>query len=43
MFTELLSVNSRDDRKLFKAKLSGAYDWLAKPQAGIKTVKNLIA
>jgi peptidoglycan/xylan/chitin deacetylase (PgdA/CDA1 family) len=43
LFTERLPVNSRDDRKLFKAKLSGAYDWLAKPQAGIKTVKNLIA
>lgn len=31
-----LPVNSADDRSLFEAKLSGAYDWLSLPQALLK-------
>lgn len=36
-----LPANSADDASLFRAKLDGAYDWLAKPQALVKKVKRL--
>ena len=32
LFMERLPVNSCDDARLFKAKLAGAYDWVAKSQ-----------
>jgi peptidoglycan/xylan/chitin deacetylase (PgdA/CDA1 family) len=35
-----LPMNSLDDAALFRAKLAGAYDWLAWPQAWSKRVKN---
>jgi peptidoglycan/xylan/chitin deacetylase (PgdA/CDA1 family) len=34
-----LPVNTADDRDLFEAKLHGAYDWLATPQALAKRIK----
>jgi peptidoglycan/xylan/chitin deacetylase (PgdA/CDA1 family) len=34
-----LPVNGCDDRALFRAKLEGAYDWLAWPQAVVKRMK----
>jgi peptidoglycan/xylan/chitin deacetylase (PgdA/CDA1 family) len=34
-----LPVNALDDAKFFRAKLEGAYDWLATPQAMSKKVK----
>lgn len=34
-----LPVNSSDDLALFQAKLMGAYDWLARPQRIIKSLK----
>ena len=40
-FMERLPVNSCDDGQLFAAKLSGAYDWLAKPQYLMKMAKKL--
>jgi peptidoglycan/xylan/chitin deacetylase (PgdA/CDA1 family) len=38
-FMERLPVNSGDDLSLFRAKLEGAYDWLAKPQYLVKKAK----
>ena len=38
-FMERLPVNSLDDSALFHAKLSGAYDWMAKPQSAVKAGK----
>jgi len=38
-FMERLPVNSLDDSALFHAKLSGAYDWMAKPQSVLKAAK----
>ncbi len=35
-----LPVNSSDDLELFAAKLEGAYDWLAGPQAWFKTARH---
>jgi peptidoglycan/xylan/chitin deacetylase (PgdA/CDA1 family) len=32
LFLERLPVNTCDDSRLFRAKLAGAYDWIAKPQ-----------
>jgi peptidoglycan/xylan/chitin deacetylase (PgdA/CDA1 family) len=37
-----LPVNSCDDAKLFSAKLEGAYDWLARPQALTKRFKQSV-
>ncbi|HLH52160.1 MAG TPA: polysaccharide deacetylase family protein, partial [Verrucomicrobiae bacterium] len=34
-----LPVNSLDDLSLFRAKLEGAYDWLAAPQTLVKRIK----
>ena len=36
-----LPVNSADDAALFRAKLDGAYDWLAWPQETIKRCKKM--
>ncbi len=38
-----LPVNGADDPQLFRAKLCGAYDWLAIPQALVKRLKRLRA
>lgn len=38
-----LPINSADDEALFRAKLAGAYDWLAWPQETFKTVKGLVS
>ncbi len=38
-----LPINSADDEALFLAKLSGAYDWLARPQETFKTMKSFIS
>lgn len=38
-FLRRLPVNSDDDARLFQAKLTGSYDWLAKPQYLIKMAK----
>lgn len=38
-----LPVNSADDEALFRAKLAGAYDWLAWPQETFKTLKGLVS
>ena len=35
-----LPMNACDDRPLFLAKLSGAYDWLAWPQSWSKTIRH---
>lgn len=40
-FMERLPVNGADDLPLFQAKLSGAYDWVSKPQSLVKSVKSL--
>jgi peptidoglycan/xylan/chitin deacetylase (PgdA/CDA1 family) len=37
-----LPANSLDDPELFAAKLEGAYDWLAAPQATLKQFKSLL-
>lgn len=37
-----LPVNDADDLELLAAKLDGAYDWLAWPQAATKRVKNIV-
>jgi peptidoglycan/xylan/chitin deacetylase (PgdA/CDA1 family) len=34
-----LPANTMDDEALFEAKLTGAYDWIARPQAVIKQAK----
>lgn len=38
-----LPINSADDETLFRAKLAGAYNWLAWPQETVKIVKGLIS
>lgn len=38
-----LPVNGADDPALLEAKLTGAYDWVARPQAFTKTVRHWIA
>jgi peptidoglycan/xylan/chitin deacetylase (PgdA/CDA1 family) len=38
-----LPVNSADDEALFRAKLAGAYNWLAWPQETVKNVRSLIS
>ena len=38
-FLTRLPVNSCDDSLLFRAKLAGSYDWLAKPQYLVKMAK----
>lgn len=40
-FLNRLPVNSADDEQLFRAKLAGGYDWLAKPQYVVKVAKTL--
>ena len=40
-FMERLPVNSSDDSALFSAKLMGAYDWLAKPQRLMQSLKSI--
>jgi peptidoglycan/xylan/chitin deacetylase (PgdA/CDA1 family) len=42
LFMERLPVNSCDDAPLFKAKLSGAYDWVAKSQYLAKKGKSYL-
>jgi len=37
-----IPVNSFDDEELFKAKLNGAYDWLAVPQFIVKNLKRIL-
>jgi peptidoglycan/xylan/chitin deacetylase (PgdA/CDA1 family) len=37
-----LPVNDADDAALLSAKLDGAYDWLAKPQGIVKTLKRTL-
>jgi peptidoglycan/xylan/chitin deacetylase (PgdA/CDA1 family) len=39
-FLKRLPVNSCDDPQLFRAKLNGAYDWLATPQYLVKAAKS---
>jgi len=39
LFMERLPVNSADDAALFKAKLTGAYDWISKSQYIAKMAK----
>jgi peptidoglycan/xylan/chitin deacetylase (PgdA/CDA1 family) len=39
LFFERLPVNSCDDAALFRAKLLGAYDWVAKPQKAMQFLK----
>jgi hypothetical protein len=36
-----LPVNSADDSDFFKAKLAGAYDWMAHVQSAIKRAKSV--
>ena len=43
LFMERLPVNSSDDDALFRAKLAGAYDWIAKPQHFVKMTKSCAA
>jgi peptidoglycan/xylan/chitin deacetylase (PgdA/CDA1 family) len=43
LFLERLPVNSCDDKALFRAKLAGAYDWIAKPQRLAKMAKSRAA
>lgn len=38
-----LPMNDCDDAELLKAKLDGAYDWLAAPQRAFKTLKRLMS
>jgi peptidoglycan/xylan/chitin deacetylase (PgdA/CDA1 family) len=38
-FLKRLPINSCDDPLLFRAKLAGSYDWLAKPQYLVKMAK----
>lgn len=38
-----LPINSADDEALFRAKLAGAYNWLAWPQETFKTIKGLVS
>src|ERR1035437_4912352 len=41
-FLKRLPVNSGDDSQLFRAKLAGSYDWLAKPQYLVKMAKKWV-
>jgi peptidoglycan/xylan/chitin deacetylase (PgdA/CDA1 family) len=43
LFLERIPMNAFDDTALFHAKLSGAYDWVAKLQAGSKVAKSWAA
>jgi peptidoglycan/xylan/chitin deacetylase (PgdA/CDA1 family) len=38
-----LPANDCDDAELLKAKLAGAYDWLAVPQRAVKALKRLVS
>lgn len=38
-----LPMNSADDEALFRAKLDGAYDWLAWPQESFKKMRSLVS
>ena len=38
-----LPMNSADDEALFRAKLGGAYNWLAWPQESFKKIRNLVS
>jgi peptidoglycan/xylan/chitin deacetylase (PgdA/CDA1 family) len=38
-FMRRLPINSSDDELLFEAKLTGAYDWVARPQCWVKRAK----
>ena len=38
-----LPMNSADDEALFRAKLGGAYNWLAWPQESFKKMRNLVS
>jgi len=40
LFMKRLPVNSCDDRRLFQAKLAGAYDWVGTPQRWFKMAKD---
>src|SRR5271165_4576293 len=40
MFLKRLPVNSCDDRELFEAKLTGAYDWLGSAQYAYRKIKS---
>lgn len=42
-FLKRLPVNSDDDAPLFRAKLAGSYDWLAKPQYLVKAAKQWVS
>jgi peptidoglycan/xylan/chitin deacetylase (PgdA/CDA1 family) len=39
LFMERLPVNGLDDQALLQAKLTGAYDWISKPQSIMKAAK----
>jgi peptidoglycan/xylan/chitin deacetylase (PgdA/CDA1 family) len=41
-FLNRLPMNSDDDSRLFRAKLAGSYDWLAKPQYLVKMAKQWV-
>jgi len=43
LFLERLPVNTCDDNALFRAKLAGAYDWIAQPQRLLKMAKRRAA
>jgi peptidoglycan/xylan/chitin deacetylase (PgdA/CDA1 family) len=38
-----LPANSCDDEKFFRAKLNGAYDWIAPLQTGVKKIKSIFS
>jgi peptidoglycan/xylan/chitin deacetylase (PgdA/CDA1 family) len=40
LFMKRLPVNSYDDRRLFQAKLAGAYDWVGRPQRWFKIARD---
>jgi hypothetical protein len=40
---ERLPVNGLDDNALLQAKLTGAYDWISKPQSIMKSAKGFAA
>jgi peptidoglycan/xylan/chitin deacetylase (PgdA/CDA1 family) len=42
-FLKRLPVNSDDDSQLFRAKLAGSYDWLARPQYLAKMAKKWVS
>jgi peptidoglycan/xylan/chitin deacetylase (PgdA/CDA1 family) len=43
LFMERLPVNGLDDNALLRAKLTGAYDWISKPQSIMKSAKGFAA